>query len=105
MRVDRVKPVATLQDMFQGAVLANDPAPGVFVREGHNKKGDFDLSINAYRARLAAALCCADDLAAICEILAALDDTDTATEPSMLAASLLKQWLVDGLLVKVMLDD
>ena len=51
-----MKPVATLQDVFQGAVLAGDRAPGLFVREGLNEIGGFDLYINAYRARLAAAL-------------------------------------------------
>ena len=51
-----MKPVATLQDVFQGAVLASDRAPGLFVREGLNEIGGFDLYINAYRARLAEAL-------------------------------------------------
>ena len=32
-----MKPVATLQDVFQGAVLAGDRAPGLFVREGLNE--------------------------------------------------------------------
>ncbi len=48
--------VADLQDIFQHAVLASDAVPGLFVREGVLEKGGFDLYINAYRARLRAAL-------------------------------------------------
>ena len=48
--------VAELQDIFQNAVLANDLAPGLFVREGMLENGGFDIYINAYRARLIAAL-------------------------------------------------
>ncbi|MBK9521595.1 MAG: hypothetical protein IPO13_08285 [Rhodocyclaceae bacterium] len=38
-----MKPVAKLQEVFQGAVLASDPAPGLFVREGSDEIGGFDL--------------------------------------------------------------
>ena len=48
--------VAELQAVFQNAVLANDLAPGLFVREGVLENGGFDLYLNAYRARLLAAL-------------------------------------------------
>ena len=48
--------LAELQAVFQHAVLANDPAPGLFVREGILENGGFDLYLNAYRARLIAAL-------------------------------------------------
>lgn len=51
-----MKSVVTLQDAFQGAVLASDRTPGLFVHEGREVTGGFDLYINAYRARLAEAL-------------------------------------------------
>lgn len=42
-----------------------------------------------------------ESFAEICEVLAALDSDLTESDPSMLAASLLSQWLSDGLLVKL----
>ena len=48
--------LAELQAIFQHAVLANDPAPGLFVSEGCAENGGFDLYVNAYQARLLAAL-------------------------------------------------
>lgn len=51
-----MKRVDTLQGIFQEAVIASDPAPGLFVREGPAEIGGFDLYTNAYRARLAEAL-------------------------------------------------
>lgn len=51
-----MKPVQELQEMFQGAVLAGDPAPGLFEREGQDTSGGFNLYLNAYVARLTAAL-------------------------------------------------
>ena len=51
-----MKRVDALQGIFQEAVIASDPAPALFVREGLAEIGGFDLYINAYRARLAEAL-------------------------------------------------
>jgi Putative DNA-binding domain len=51
-----MKPVISLQGAFQSAVLANDLAPNLFVREGPGEVGGFDLYLNAYRARLTEAL-------------------------------------------------
>lgn len=48
--------VAELQAIFQHAVLANNLTPGLFVNEGQVENGGFDLYLNAYRARLRAAL-------------------------------------------------
>ncbi|SBT07081.1 conserved hypothetical protein [Candidatus Accumulibacter aalborgensis] len=45
-----------LQQRFQRAVLSENPAPGLFVAEGTQPVGGFDLYLQAYRARLAAAL-------------------------------------------------
>ena len=51
-----MKPVTQLQAIFQTAVLASDPAPGLFVREDMAEEGGFNIYLNAYRARLAEAL-------------------------------------------------
>lgn len=45
-----------LQQRFQDAVLRENSAPGLFVAEGVQPAGGFDLYLQAYRARLAAAL-------------------------------------------------
>ncbi|MBK9521594.1 MAG: putative DNA-binding domain-containing protein [Rhodocyclaceae bacterium] len=56
----------------------------------------------------ALALCAAArgaSFADICEVLAALDEDHAETDPSMLAASLLKQWLADSLLARAAVVD
>ena len=51
-----MKSVVGLQNDFQIAVLADDRVPNLFVREGLDVIGGFDIYLNAYRARLIEAL-------------------------------------------------
>mgnify|MGYP000845515728 FL=1 len=48
--------LAELQQRCQQAILDGDPLPGLFVGEGAGMGGGFDIYLNAYRARLTAAL-------------------------------------------------